>query len=99
VHKVERTRLELAGEEIVLDEADVPEALLGCEPVGRAEHRLVDVGPRHLSVGADPLAQDPEPAEDAAADVEGAGAATLADLLEQPPAARLPDPRLKLEPL
>src|SRR6266511_1797464 len=46
MHEVERARLEDAHEEVVLDEADIAKALLGHEPVGRAEHRLVDVGPR-----------------------------------------------------
>ena len=99
VHEVERVRLELAGEEIVLDQADVPQALLGHEPVGGGEHRLVDVGPGHLPVGSHPLAQDPQPPEHAATDIQRAGAAAVADLLEQPPAAGLPDPRLELEPL
>jgi hypothetical protein len=80
VHEVERARLELAGEEIVLDEADVPEAFLRHEAVGRAEHGLVDIRSRHLSVRADPLAQDPQPAEDAAAEIEGAGAVRAAVL-------------------
>jgi hypothetical protein len=67
VHEVERVRLELACEEIVLDEADVPQALFGNEPVGGREHRLVDVESRHLSFGADPLAQDSEPTQHAVA--------------------------------
>ena len=69
VDEVERVRLELAGEEIILGEADVPEPLLGHEPVGGREHRLVDVGPRHLTVGPDPFAQDPQPPEHAATDI------------------------------
>jgi hypothetical protein len=82
MHEVERARLEVAREEVVPDEADVAKALLGHEPVGRTEHRLVDVGPGHLPVRPHPLTQDPQPPEHSAADVEGAGAAALADLLE-----------------
>jgi hypothetical protein len=85
-------RLELAREEVVLDEADVSEALLGREPIGGGEHRLIDVGARHLAVGPDPLAQHPKPPENAATDVEGAAPAPVAELFEQPPTARLPDP-------
>ena len=78
---------------------DVLQSLLGREPLGVGEHRLVDVGSCHLPVGPDPLAQDPQPPEHAAAEIQGAGAAAVADLLEQAPAARLPDSRLQLEPL
>ena len=98
MHEVERVRLELAGEEIVPNQGHVSEALLGREPLGSGEHGLVDVSPRHLPVGSHPLAQDPQPAKHAATDIQGAGAASVADLLEQPPAAGLPDPGLELEP-
>jgi hypothetical protein len=91
VHEVERVGLERAGEEVVLDQADVLQPLLGREPLGFGEHRLVDVGSRHLPVGLDPLAQDPQPPEHAAAEIQGAGAVAVADLLEQAPAAWLPD--------
>ena len=99
VHEVERVGLERAGEEIVLDQADVLQPLLGREPLGVGEHRLVDVGSCHLPVGPNPLAQVPQPPEHAAAEIQGAGAAAVADRLEQAPAARLPDQRLQLEPL
>src|SRR5215216_422031 len=99
VHEVERARLELAREQVVLDEADIAEALLCHKPVGRAEHRTVDVGSGYLSVRSDPLAEDPQPPERSAAEVQSTRAAAVADLLEQPSTARLPDPGLKLQAL
>ena len=99
VDEVERVQLELAGKEIVLDQTYVSQTLLVHEPASGCEHRLVDVGAGHLTVGPDPLAQDTDPAEHATTYIQGVGTATIADLFEQPPAAGLPNPRLKLEPL
>lgn len=90
VHEIERGRLEVAGEEVVLDERDVSEPLGGDEGVGGRQHLLVDVGAGDRSVRADPLAEQPQPPHGAAADVERAGATPVADLLEQPPAGGLP---------
>src|SRR4029453_13315260 len=86
-------------EEIVLHEPDVPEALPGHEAVGCAEHGLVHVGPCYFSARSAPLAQDSQPAEPAAANIEGVSAEAVADLLEQSAPARLPDAGLKLKSL
>src|SRR5215211_3599979 len=99
VDEVERRRLQLAREEVVLHEHDVAEALRVDELSGGGEHRVVDIGPHHLAVGPDPLAQQSEPPDRTAPDVEHAVAATFADLLEKPPPARLAHPRLELQPL
>ena len=97
VDEVERIRFELGGKEIVIREADVPQPFIGHEPIRRGQHRLVDVGPNHLPVGSHPLAQHPQPPERATANIQGARAPAVTDLLEQPPGARFPDQRLEVE--
>ena len=99
VDEIERRRLQLAREEVVLREHDVAEALPVHELSGGGEHRVVDIDPHHLAVGPDPLAQQSEPPDRTAPDVEDAGAATFADLVEKPAPARFPHPRLELQPL
>src|SRR4029453_2414483 len=91
--------LALHREEIVFHEADVPEPLLRYKAVGHAEHGIIDVGPCYFPVRSDPLAKQSQPAEHAAADIEGASATAVADLLEQSAPAWLPDAGLKLKPL
>jgi hypothetical protein len=92
VDEVERRRVELAREEVVLHECDVAEALRLHELCSGGEHCVADIRSHHLAVRADPLAQQSEPTDRTASDVQGAGAATLADLVEKPAAARLPHP-------
>ena len=99
VDEVERGRLELAREEVVLHENDVAEALRLHELSGGVEQGVVDVGPDHLSVGADPLAQQSQPADRAATEVDDARSTPLADLFEKATTARLPHARLELQPL
>jgi hypothetical protein len=99
VHEVERVCLELARKQIVLDQPDVRQAFLSRELLGGSKHRLVDVGSRHLPFGADPLTQDAQPPENAAADIQRMRTTAVADLFEQPSTARLPDSRLQPQSL
>src|SRR5215208_3098110 len=93
--RVERRRLQLAREEVVLHQRGVSEALRAHELTGGGEHRFVDIGRHHLAVRPDPLAQQSNPADRAAADIENARAATLADLVEETASGRLPHPQLE----
>src|SRR5688572_1022805 len=99
VDELERRRLQLACEKVVLREHDVAEALRVHELSGGGEQRVVDIGPNTLALGPDPLAQQSEPPDRTAPDVEDAGAASFADLVENPAPARFPHPRLELQPL
>ncbi len=91
--------LELAREEVVLHECDVAKVFRIHELPGGVQHRVVDVCPHDLSVGPDPLAQQSQPADRAAADVEDTRSATFADLVEKAATTRLPHARLELKPL
>jgi hypothetical protein len=82
-----------------LDEYDVAEALRVHKLSSGVKHRIVDVEPHHLSVGPNPLAQQPQPADRTAADVEDACSTTFADLVEKAATTRLPHSRLELKPL
>ena len=55
--------------------------------------------PTTLAGGADPLAEDPKPAQGSAADVEGAQAGSVADLREESPPTGFPHARLQLQAL
>jgi hypothetical protein len=86
MHQVEGGGLQLAGEQIVVDQGHVAQPLCGHELAGGGQHLVLDVGPHDLPFGADPFAEQPQPAHRAAADVQGAGSLPVADLSEQAPA-------------
>ena len=73
------------------DPVEPNETLRVHELSGGGEHRVVDIKPHHLAVGPDPLAQQSEPPDRTTSDVESAGAATFADLVEKP-APSVPTP-------
>jgi hypothetical protein len=99
VHQVEPGGLQLADEQVVVDQRHVVKAFVGHQLLGGGQHRLIDVGPHDLPVGADPVAEQPQPAQRAAADVQDPGSLALADLAEQASAGWFPHPRLELKPL
>jgi hypothetical protein len=99
VDQVERGGLQLAGEQVIVDQRHIAETLGGRGLFGGGQHRRVDVGPDDLPVGADPVAEQPQPAERAAADVQGAGSLTVAELGEQASAGGFRHPRPELEAL
>jgi hypothetical protein len=78
VHQVERVRLELRREEVVLDDAYVLEP----ERLRSLEQRRLDVRADDLTLRSDPFAEDREPAERPAADVEHTLPAAVTDLLQ-----------------
>ena len=71
VDEIERLGLELAVEEVVDGELHVRDPLCLQKRTGGIEQALVNVGAHHLAGGADPLAEDPKPAQGSAADVQG----------------------------
>ena len=98
VDEIEGRRLELACKEVVLHEYYVGEAL-GIHELSRGlEHRVVDVGPHDLSVRPDPLAQQPQPPDRTAADVEDTRSSTVPNLVQKATTTRLPYARLELKP-
>ncbi len=72
VDEIERLGLKLAVEEIIDGELHVGDPFCLQKRTGGIEQALVYVGAHHLAGGADPLAEDPKPAQGSAADVQGA---------------------------
>ena len=70
VDEIERFGLQLAVEKIIDGELHVPDPFGLQKGTGGIEQALVYVGTHHLAGGADPLAEDPKPAQGAAADVQ-----------------------------
>ena len=81
------------------DELDVGDPVCPEDELGGSEHARVEVGAHDPSRWADPLAQDPQPAQHAATDVEGSPARSSAEAREQVPSGRLPHERLQLQAL
>jgi hypothetical protein len=88
--EIERLRLQPAVEQIIDDKLYVGDPFCRQKCAGRVEQALVYVRAYHLPGGANPLAEDPKPAQRSAADVQGASTGSVAELREEPPAAGLP---------
>ena len=99
MHQVEGGGFQLAGEQVVVDQRHVAKTLRGHELVGGGQHLVLDVGPDNLPIFADPFAEQPQPAQRAAADVQGASSLPIADLGEQAPAGRFQLSGASLQPL
>ena len=69
--EIEGVRLELAVEQIIDDELYVGDSFCLEKRTSRCEQALVDVPAYDLAGGADPLAENPKPAQGAAANVQG----------------------------
>ena len=69
VYEIEGLGLQLAVEKIIDGELHVGDPFCLQKSTGGIEQALVYVGAYHLSGGADPLAEDPKPAQSSAADV------------------------------
>jgi hypothetical protein len=79
VDEIEGTGLQLAVEEIIDGELHVGDAFRVQERAGGLQQALVDVGADHPSRGANPVAEDPEPTQRSAADVQDAQAGPRAE--------------------
>jgi hypothetical protein len=88
VHEVERVTREPAVEQVVLHECHVAEAFGLYQGARCLEQLAVDVGAGDGSLVPDPAAQDAEPTEAAAAEVERPSAAALAQAFEERLAGR-----------
>ena len=97
--EVERGGFKPTRKKVVLREHDVAEALCVNELSGGVEHCVVDVGSHDFSFWTDSLAQQSQPADRPATDVEGARSTTVPDLVEEAATTRLPHSRLQLKPL
>jgi hypothetical protein len=75
VDEVERTRGQLAGEEVVMNECDVCQLFATNKLFGTGEHLFIDVRSNDGSGGSNPVAEYPQPSHCAATDIEG----TVAD--------------------
>ena len=72
VDEIEGLGLQLAVEQIIDGELHVGDPFCLQKGTGGIEQALVYVGAYDLAGGADPLAEDPKPAQGSAADVQGA---------------------------
>ena len=88
--EIERLRLQLAVENVVDEELCVGDPLRLQKRTSGIEQALVYVRAYDLARRADPLAEDPKPAQGSAADVQGAPAGSAADLRKQLPPGGLP---------
>jgi hypothetical protein len=61
------------------------------------EQALVHIGAHNLARGADPLGEDPKPAQGSATQVHGTSAGSVAEPREQLPPTGLPHTRLQLQ--
>ena len=99
MNQVEGGGLQLAGEQIVVDQGHVAQPFRGHELAGGGQHLVLDVGPHDLPVEANPFAEQSQPAQRATADVQGAGSLPVTDLSEQAPAGRFQLSGPLLQPL
>lgn len=97
--EVELRRGQRRGKEVVLDELDVGQRILGAESGGRLQHPPVHVGGDDPPRPADPAGQQAEPTHGAAADLEGAPTGPVAQAGEETLTSRLPDATLQAEAL
>ena len=97
--EIERLRLELAVEEVVDGQLHVRDPLGLQKRAGGSEQTFIDVAANHLARGADPLAEDPKPAQSSAACVQDSLAGSVADLREKVPPTGFPHARLELQAL
>ena len=88
--EIERTRPQLALEQIVNDEFNVGDSFFLEKCTSGAEQALVYVCAYELAGGPDPLAEDPKPAHGSAADVQSASPGSVADLRKELPPSGLP---------
>src|SRR5687767_11081382 len=85
VDEIERLGLQPAVEKIDDGELNVGDPFCLQKGTGGIEQTVVYVGADHLAGGADPLAEDPKPAQCSAADVQCAQTGSVADLREELP--------------
>src|SRR3712207_5758125 len=97
--EIERSRLQLAGEQVVEDQFHVRDPFLLKERPSSVEQALVDGVPHHLAERADPFAEESTPAQGSAPDVQSASAGPAAELREKLPPTWLPHQRLQPQPL
>jgi hypothetical protein len=72
VYQIERLRIQLAVEKIIDDKLRVRDPFSLQKGTSGIEQARIYIAAYHLARGADPLAQDPKPAQRSAADVQGA---------------------------
>jgi hypothetical protein len=99
VHEVEGVRLEGRGEDVVVHQPHVGQALGVDELLREVEQAAVDIGADDLALRANPFAEHPKPAEGPAAEVHDAAAAEGGQALQEPAPGRLPDQGLEAESL
>src|SRR5215213_7207798 len=99
VDEIEKLGLQLAVEKIIDGQLHVGDLLCLQKRTGGIEQALVYVGAYYLAGRADPLAEDPKPAQGSAADVQGMHTGSVAELREELPPARFPQARLQLQAL
>src|SRR5690242_10832250 len=97
--EIERSRLQLAVEQIVDDEFHVGDTFCLQKCTSRIEQALVDVRANDLPGGPDPLAQNPKPAQGSRSDVQRTSARAVVDPREELPPAGLPHERLQPQTL
>jgi hypothetical protein len=97
--QVEGPRGKLAVKDVVEHQPHVGEPLRGHELCGGFEHRHFNVGSDDLAARADPLAQQPQPSETAAPDVNDPPPLSRSELFKKAPPGRLPRERLELKSL
>src|SRR4029079_9894975 len=99
VDDIERLGLQRALEQIVDGKFDVRDPFGVQKRACGIEKALVHIGANHLAGGADPLAEDPKPAQGSAADVQRAQARSVGGLRAPVTADGSPQARLQLQAL
>src|SRR5829696_10575546 len=97
--EIEGVRLQPGLEQVIDDELYVGDPFSLQKRSSDVELALVDVAAHDPARGPDPLAEDPQPAQRSAADVQGACAGCVLELCEEVPPGGLPNERLEPQAL